>query len=294
MIENINRWVRRIYIGATNSPGKFAATVFLSYSAGWVIIEPIIALVPDAKENIEGTNRFAVLVFLSLIVALRLVARPIEISFEFQNNQVVIKFGDLFQQTGVRVIPVSRYMHETEVVPKCLQGVVIREFFNSAGGTTGIDAYNEKLDAALKAKEHNTLERKAERGPEKQYPLGTLALIDHLGKKYLLLAMTETELVGEIPDNNCSGTNLWIALDSLWKESPGLLHGENINIPLLGSGVAGIRLSRNHLLAINILALLNAISYEGKITTGEIRIIIHSKYFNEIDLSDFKQRWIHS
>lgn len=58
--------------------------------------------------------------------------------------------------------------------------------------------------------------------------------------------------------------------------------------------MAGIRLSPNHLLAINILALLNAIVEKGRMTTGEIKIVIHHKYFDDIDLSDFKQKWIHA
>jgi hypothetical protein len=288
-----NNLAQRIYIGVISSPIKLFTTVFFIYSAAWVLLEPIVALVPEASPYLVGINRFAILVGFSLIIGLWQIARPTVVSFQFQNNKISIEFGDLFKQEGFKVIPVSRYMNETEVVSSSLQAKVIRKYLESNEGTKGIEDYLKSLDKGLERKPHEIIERGAERGIERYYPLGTSALIDNRNEQYLLIAITETELAGHIPENNCSTTNLWIALETFWKEMPVVLRGQNISIPLLGGGISGIRLSPNHLLAMNILAILNAIVDKGKITNGEIKIILHPQYLDKIDLNNFKKMGLH-
>ena len=124
---------------------------------------------------------------------------------------------------------------------------------------------------------------------EKYYPLGTSAFIQKGDEQYLMVAVTETELRDYIESDNCSVTDLWIALEKMWIKAQQVSHGNDINIPLLGAGVTGIVLPPTQLLELNLIALLNAlIKTQTRITSGEIRIILYHTYFEEIDLSSIK------
>ena len=187
-------------------------------------------------------------------------------------------------------------MLETEVVSSSLQSMVIRKFRDREEGVQGVETYKQALTDALQQKPpDNVVKRNNNQEPDNQYPLGTLAQLNYsIDEMYLLVALTETELQGYIPPDNCDATKLWTTLDKMWTQiaKSGLLRGNDINVPLIGGGVSGIRLSPNQLLAINILVLLNAIIENGVMTTGEIRIVLYWGYMTKIDLSDFKKKWL--
>jgi hypothetical protein len=289
-----NTLLERIVTGVRHAPLKLLGTIFLAYSAFWVILEPLLALVPEANPYLIGIGRFVVLLILSVIVGLLLAARPNKISFDFQNNKITIEFGDLFQQQGIKVIPVSRYMHETDVVQTSLQSLIIKKYRDAEEGVQGLATYSAKVEAALANKDHIMTQRDPQQGGEKQYPIGTLGLIERRDEKYLLLALTESERSGHIPQDNCDLARLWIALESLWDQISSVARGEDVSIPLLGTGVYGIPLSPIHLLSVNILAILNTAEKQNvRLTVGEIKIVIHPKYFDTIDLRTIKQAWIH-
>ena len=126
---------------------------------------------------------------------------------------------------------------------------------------------------------------------EKLYQPGTVASIEYLQQKYLLVAITKTELKGHIPIDNCDVTRLWIALQEFWQNARYLTRGSPVNIPLIGSGVTGISLHPNQLLELNVLAIINALSRSGPITSSEIRIILHPRFLDDIDLDNFQKIW---
>ncbi|NES98945.1 MAG: hypothetical protein F6K32_28040 [Desertifilum sp. SIO1I2] len=133
--------------------------------------------------------------------------------------------------------------------------------------------------------------RDATQRKEKYYPLGTTVTLELNGQDYILFALTETELKGHIPDNNCNVSKMWIALEKFWEKARIHARGNAVNIPLIGSGVTGIRLNPTRLLELNLLAITNAIEEGGKITTEEVRIVLHPKYIEDIDLNDFQSIW---
>lgn len=126
---------------------------------------------------------------------------------------------------------------------------------------------------------------------ERLYSLGTTALVESKNDKFLLFAITWTELRGYIPDDNCSVTNMWVALEKFWYETRKYALGQDINIPLVGSGITGINLEPIHILQLNLLAIHNAIIEKGKITTGKIRIILYPPTHSDIDLDLVSNFW---
>ena len=126
---------------------------------------------------------------------------------------------------------------------------------------------------------------------ERLYPLGTTVPLKIGPHRILLLAVTWTELQGSIPQDNCTTTKLWGALDVFWQEMHRYVLDQDINAPLLGSGITGIPFESFHILTLNLLALKNAILERGFITTGKIRFVLYPPAHSDIDLNLIHKIW---
>lgn len=228
---------------------------------------------------------------ISIVIGLVRIERPDEIMLRVQNSTIVITFGDLFAQQGIRVIPVSQFMYEMDVVPSSLQAAVIHKFIEGDEGMQGAAAYKHALDIGLRDKPAQEVVRFNETGAEKLYPLGTSIILKHSGETYLFFAVTKTEMKGLIPADNCNSVKLLTSLECMLDEARVQSRGQDINIPLIGSGMAGINLSPMRILEFNLLSILSSLVDKGNITTGNIRIILHRKYFEQIDLDYFRKSW---
>ncbi|GAC1414624.1 MAG: hypothetical protein NVSMB66_7730 [Candidatus Doudnabacteria bacterium] len=164
-------------------------------------------------------------------------------------------------------------------------------FVQSKEGTEGFEVYKKGLSIALQGENYEETYRKGTHQREKYYPLGTTAVLELRDKKYILFALSETELKGHIPDDNCNISKMWKALEVFWEKAHTHVRGNFVNIPLIGSGVTGIRLAPTRLLELNLLAIANTIEEKGKITTEEVRIVLHPKYMEDINLNDFQSLW---
>ena len=281
----------RIIIGFKRKPLKFFMNTFIVYVTIWAILEPIIGIVPNATHYFSGEIKFFALLFASVCVGLYRNAVPNEIHIRYRNSSITVIFGDLFSFDGFKVIPVSRFFFETQAVPTSLQNKLIQMFLQSREGGEGLALYNHSLYIALQEARYHEVYRDATRQQEKYYPLGTTAILELNGQSYMLFALAETELKGHIPNDNCNISRMWIALEAFWEEARIQSRGRSVNVPLIGSGVTGIRLNSTRLLELNLLAIANAIEEGGKITTEEVRLILHPKYMEDINLSDFKDIW---
>ncbi len=290
---NNSNLIKRISLGVKDKPLRSLKKTLLAYGSIWGFIAPLITFFPSTKQFFLGLFQFITLVIISIIIGLYRSAVPTEIEFKYNNQAIKIIFGDIFDFDDYKVIPVSRFFFETQVMQKSLQRQIIKKFEDSGDITRGVQPYLEPLETALQGKVYQEMNRNKTREKEKYYPLGTTAFLALEGKKYILFSLTETELDGYIPDDNCDVSKMWEALEKFWESALSNARGNAINIPLIGSGVTGIRLNPSQILELNLLAIANAVEKNGRITTEEIRIIIYSKnnYIKEINLNDFKNIW---
>lgn len=281
----------RIVLGVRQKPLKPFIGAFIAYAAIWTVLEPLISIVSPAQKYFSGELKFLILLLASILIGLYKSAVPRELSIQYGNSVIEIVFDDLFSFSGIKAIPVSRYFFEVEVVPTSLQNKIIQFFVQSQEGSKGFSVYDKSLSLALHREQYQELYRDATQRKEKYYPLGTTAFLELDGKNYMLFALTETELKGHMPSDNCNISNMWTALEVFWQKARIHSRGIPINIPLIGSGVTGIRLSPSRILELNLLAIANAIEEGGKITTEEVRIVLHPKYMEAINLEDFQSLW---
>lgn len=288
---NSHNIVYRIIVGIKRRPLKLFASIFIVYAAIWTILEPLLGIVAPAQSYFSGELKFFTLVLVSALFGVYKNAVLVEITLKYSNSVIKVIFGDIFSFDGFKAIPVSKYFFETEVISTSLQNKIIQMFVQSKEGTKGFEEYKQKLFNAVQGETYQEVYRDATQQKEKYYPLGTTAFLELNGESYILFALTETELKGNIPDGNCNVSKMWTALELFWKKVRVHARGNAVNIPLIGSGVTGIRLSTARILEINLLAIVNAIEEEGKITTEEIRIVLHPKYLEDINLNDFQGIW---
>lgn len=265
---------------------------FAVFGIGWAILEPLFAFFPSLSSTVTGWYWYIGLVIISLAIG-AFQARPQnKLYFQIGNNRIEIVFGDLFKQPGIKVIPVSTFLYETEVYESSLQRIVINEITSGAELLQGLIDYEELLNQASKSQQPlvDSL-RDPTRISEPQYPVGTTATIRHNRQIYLYLALTKTELKNRIPDDNCNVTQLWNALEAMWVSTKNEARGQDINIPLLGSGATGINLKSNRLLELNLLSLRDAILTNGQLTTGTIRIVLYRPKHGNINLKEYASLW---
>lgn len=281
----------RLIVSFKRDPKSILISIFVIYGASWSILEPINSFIPSASEYFTGWNKFFILLITSSIIGIVRTISPLEISITYYNNIIKISFGDLFDYNGHKIIPVSRFFKEIDIVETSLQNLLIQTYIKSNEGLRGLDSYNFELASKLADKPHKKVYRKALAKEEDYYALGTTIDIKLNENEYLLFSLTKTEQKGMIPDDNCNVTILWRALEKLWEQAKEHSRGKPLNIPLLGSGVTGINLPPIKILELNLLAILNAIIENKTLTSNEIRIVLHPKYYEQIDLWKIKKNW---
>lgn len=286
-----NSILDRILAGFRRKPFDLLLNIFVVYAAIWTLLEPLLGLVPDAQNIFSGDVKFLTLLLVSTCIGIYRSAVPGEITIKYGNSTIKVVFGDLFVFDGFKAIPVSRYFFETQVIQTSLQNKIIQFFLSSREGDEGLRAHKQALAQSLQGESCQEVFRDVTKQKEKYYALGTTALLELNGQNFVLFSLTETELKGHIPDDNCNVEKMWIALKELWRKLRIYSRGNSINIPLIGSGVTGIRLDPTRLLELNLLAIINALEEGGKITTEEIRVILHPKYIEDINLNDFQSMW---
>lgn len=270
---------------------QFLIYCFSSFAVLWTFLEAVSAyLIPDGYLNIFE-KRWIFIMFLILLSVFygfwsMFPCNQISISLGSRNTEVKIFYDDLFSQNGIIVIPASQYFEseiEEYISTKSLQAQTINKYYfgNSV-------KYKNALTASLQEQEFVEVERGI--GIERKYNVGTASVCEIKGKKIIHIAITETEIKKFETSANSSLQNLVFALKNLWKTIIEESNGEEINIPLIGSGITGIGLPAQRLLELNLIILSESLTNNHNIKL--IRILLHKDYnLNEIDLSKIKSNW---
>lgn len=272
-----------LWHGINSHPWKTLQYIFASFSVLFTLVRGITYFVPAIK--IEGPFWLAVAVVASVIFGLGKVWKPSRIEIPIAKSSTVIEviFGDLFVQDGIRVIAVSEFFDSKLgrlVSDKSLHGILLQKCF---GGHP--EAFDKQVDEQLSSVE--SCEVKKVEGKCKSYPIGTTALVTVNQDRYVMFALAKTD------PNTCKVYSdismMWGALHELWRRLRIESSGHAVNLPLVGSGSAGLGLPARDVLN---LIILSAIT-ETKVreVTKRIRIVLHRVWFDNLDLRDVRRHW---
>lgn len=192
-----------------------------------------------------------------------------------------IYYDDLFQQNGIIIIPVNEYFDtivDGQIISSStVHGQFIKRIF---GGNTG------ELQSLIK-KELEKYEMKEivyRNGSNcGKYPLGTTISVSKDGKDYFLVALTRFDNFNKAESfNNDYQVSLKSLLDYIHNNS----QGKNINIPLIGAGQSGVKLTKQKLLEY----LLFSLKLHDNLTiSGEVNIVLKKELKKDIDLNKVKK-----
>lgn len=266
----------RISHGIRRNPRRFFEMVFTSYGVTLSCLEAIDRAFPDTG---CGTLHC---IFVSFVICLFLgaifVRLPLKMSYRIGggNTKITVKFGDIFEEKGLRVIPVNEFFDSelgAHVSSQTLHGKVIEKLY---GGSS--DGFYSDIAAKLAKLPFEEVPRDS--GRTKCYPLGTTTLVGLKSDAYLLLAFARTDIVTK--KAYASVQDMWTSLGGLWETARVECHGSPVVLPLLGSGQSGVGLSPQQLLVV---ILTSAFAETKKLRiTKEIVVVLDERFLGDIDL----------
>jgi Domain of unknown function (DUF6430) len=285
--------INALKIGIQRNYKLLLQNILVASFAIWGVLEPLLAL---AKIQVElSWDKYLFFLIISLIIGIIKSFPLMQIKLYIRNTPVKIVFGNLFElnQVNFKVLPVSQYFFETKVIPNSIQDQLIKKFLNQYG-EEGLKNYEEQLIKGLEKENFEIINRNLQNELlNRQYSVGCTVKVDLGSDNFLLFALTKTEIGGKIPKENANVTTLWLALEEFWNNSIEIVKGKSIAIPLIGDNVAGITLSSEQILILNLWAIANAIDKFGRLTNNEIVIVIYNseEKFSTIDLKKIKNLW---
>ena len=256
---------------------------FAAYGILWAVIEPFGSFFEDSKP--KGIYWYCTMVLLSVVSGLWNCwpRNHIELKIPASDSSMRITFGDIFKGEGVVVIPVNEFFDGLlgdHVSTNTLHGFFIK---NILGGQS--DAFFQLTGNALGSIEAEKVQRTS--GSEEKYPVGTVACVDVNEKRYLLAALSQTDT------NTLKATatvhELWDCLAGIWQGARNFSNGNNVKIPLIGSGQSGVGLPAKHLIQIIVISFLYY-TKKHKIA-DKVILALHPRLKGEIDLEAIRRSW---
>jgi len=256
---------------------------FAAFGFQMILVKAVTHFLPDIR--IEGVLPITIISLISIAYgACRMwkISSAV-IKVPTTDTKIEVLFGNLFAQEGLRGIGMTRYFESeigTPVSEISLHGQFLQQF--SKDRTKGFD---EQLAEQLEGVPSEDVEKIT--GKTKPYPIGTTALIECKGDKYIVFAFAEAD------QKTCKASSdlnkMGIAMRGLWARARIEAGGHPLNIPLIGSGLSGIGLPARELLNLIILSVIT----ETKLRkiTQTVRIILHRDQFEGIDLRETKKYW---
>jgi hypothetical protein len=275
--------VKDLGYGIYKHPLKLAGHVFACFSVIFTVVKAIGQFFPTVQ--IHGPYALGVALIASTAYGLKMVWKPSETSICIANCNASIEiiFGDIFDQDGIRAIAVSEFFDTKlgrPVSDQSLHGAFLKRCF---GGYQ--DAIDSQLENQLANVESSTVPKVE--GKIKCYAIGTTALIRVNDDSYLLYALAKAD-----PTNCKVYSNvelMWRALHQLWQRARVECNGHPVNLPLVGSGLAGLGFTTRDILNLIILSAIT--ETKAREVTPTIRIVLRRDRFAEIDLRDVKRYW---
>lgn len=281
IFSSVGNFYHSISLGVRRQPGKFIAACFLAYSALWTMIESSAAFVDEAK--LSGGKYYLALVLTSVLIGFCIAARPRStiIKIPNSNTRIRIFFGDIFEQDGILAVPVNDFFDSEiglPVSPRSLHGMVINRSFG--GQAIGFD-----LEVAREVVGLPNVHNHRARGKEHRYDVGTAITVSTSAHRFLLFVLGTTDIATFKVSVNLE--DYVRAICGLCRKARNILGGDRLVLPLVGSGVSGVGMPSQQLLAMIILVLMSE-TKRGHIA-NDIDIVLHVERFEEIDLSAIEE-----
>lgn len=269
---------------------NYLYSFFTSLGIVWMIFEAYMSF--TGKGSIISYQQYlliaAIVGFIWMIIDGMFLSGFLRTSISIKSNgfdtNIVVKYGNLFDQDGWKAIAVNDFfdsqVDENHIASNTLHGYTLKTYW---GGN--IDDWNQQVTSDLSNTTSKTKRRSS--GKRELYPVGTTAIAKKDEMKMLFVALTHTDL--NTLETKSDTVDLNHALQGLLRKARTVCANETLNIPLMGSGLSRIGI-KNNILVDLILTVIFEETKQSKIT-NEIRIILPSEKINEISLHHIQKDW---
>ncbi|MEY0665072.1 macro domain-containing protein [Providencia rettgeri] len=205
-----------------------------------------------------------------------------EINLSIDGSKVSVLVGDLFEQSGSKVIAFNEYfdtqVDDIIITKNSLNGIYINKYFGrSVAELDQIIDNNHFLDGELIEKNVKRL------GKSKKYKLGTICKLDD----YLLVAFSKFDsknrAVLTMPEYLEFLINFWDSINRVYAR-------KSVSVPIFGSGITRIKEHKN----ISDEELLKIMLWTFRISEmrfkhpAKLNIVIHHDKIDSINLQSIK------
>ena len=275
-----------IYLGATRQVRDFVLGSFATYGVLWAVLEPLTTFLPLPPH--EGPWWYAAFVLLSVIGGGCLARRTERIEFGMpgSDSKLEIRFGDILKRKGVVVIPANEFFDGElgdHVSVESLHGRFIKDVL---GGVTQ-SFYDLIANDLAKVAPTQTNVQRPSGGQCVRYPIGTVARADVNEKRFLLAALSHTN-VGTLKAS-ATVQDLWVCLDGVWRGIRDYSSGRPVSLPLIGSGLSGVGLPAANLIEVIAISFLKE-TKERKVA-DKVTLILPGRLVGELDLKKIERSW---
>lgn len=205
-----------------------------------------------------------------------------KLKYEYFLNGTDIKINltisDVLQSNEAIVIPTNTTfdtkMEDEFISVNSIQGQFQKKYFKN-----NLSELDKLLEDGLEGRVFEEINRKDSKN--KKYPLGTVSKVSYDNKHYYFVAIADINEYGKTV--NTKFENVLIALEGVWNQIDERGHVENLTIPLLGTGKAGIKDASRMRVIKEIIFSFVAMAMERKITE-KLSICIHPMDLENKDL----------
>ena len=268
---------------------KITATFFGQVGVLTLIYELFAIFFPKQIDKLNlNYNWFISIIIFFLITSIIKNWPKLKRRFTIKNKDinVTIVVGDIFKQKGAKVIPTNTtfdtYMEGEFISKNSVQGQFQEKYFMN-----NLTILDDMIRTSLKETKIISKLTDNRKTKKERYDCGTVSKINYLGDKYYLLALADVNKYGT---PSATYQNILTALQGLWNFLSQNKHIENLVLPIIGTGRAGIvEATRMQVIKDTILSFI-ALSNEIKITNNLV-LCIHPNDLknNKLDINEIFQ-----
>ena len=211
---------------------------FGKISGGLTTAFTVVIVFVQSEHQTTALICFLVLLFLSYVGVVIFANRKKSVTIKIRNTKIIIKEGNLFEETGVKVIPANEFfdvdIDNGVIDPNSLHGQYIRNYSNKSP-----EALYNDIVISLQSKKPKTIDQERSHGGQIRYELGTI-YDDKQG--FFLVAYSKFD-----KDNRAylKNDDIVQCYTNLWNEIDIVRGTKSIVFPVLGAGGI-VRFSREY------------------------------------------------